>query len=178
LIKISVIINIVIGFLILYTLFIISIYKEIFDTNLKIQDLLNIKVNLLFGDKKYSCVGFIDTGNNLCDPLTQKPVFIIDLDVIKNILPINCFESLNKSISENNVDELLNIPEISKYIRLVPFSSLGKANGLLISIKIDKITLKLNKVLYKFENPVLGISNQKLDGRNKYQMIIPFKLFV
>lgn len=43
------------------------------------------KVDIYFNNKKYKVNGFLDTGNKLKDPITNKPVIILKENIIKNI---------------------------------------------------------------------------------------------
>ena len=79
----------------------------------------------------------------------------------------------------NHLDELLggdfsNIPEEikEKYIsrlKFIPFSSLGKQNGMLIGIKAESI--KINNKEPK-ENIIIGIYNKSLTKRGEYRALI------
>ena len=71
-------------FLIIFSPIIIYIYirqvKEI-----KNNYNLYHKVNIYYQNKVYKVTGYLDTGNKLVDPLTKKPVVILNEKVIKSI---------------------------------------------------------------------------------------------
>ena len=70
------------------------------------------KVNIYFNNKVYKVNGFLDTGNKLKDPITNKPVIILKDNIIKNI---------------------------NDYY-LIPYTTI-KENGLIKCIKVDKIEI-------------------------------------
>lgn len=70
------------------------------------------KVNIYFNNKTYKVNGFLDTGNKLKDPTTNKPVIILKENIIKNI----------------------------KDYYLIPYTTI-KDKGVLKCIKVDKIEI-------------------------------------
>lgn len=98
------------------------------------------KANITFKQKTIDLTLLIDTGNNLHDPISGKPVIIIDKISASKILPISSLNILNKL--ENTADLFLNIPEsLKKYFRLVPFHAVGNKGELLLCFKPDKILI-------------------------------------
>jgi len=61
---------------------IIGIYGEKFLVRKVIPGLLKFKVELKFGDFSCNGKGFLDTGNELRDPLTNRPVLIAEYDLL------------------------------------------------------------------------------------------------
>ena len=62
-----------------------------------------------------------------------------------------------------------------KYIpklKLIPFSSLGKQNGMLIGIKADRIKIKKEETENVSENIIIGIYNKSLTKRGEYNALI------
>ena len=74
--------------------------------------------------------------------------------------------------------------EYIKRFRIIPFSSIGKQNGLMLGIKADKLVVeneyenkdekKEGKIVKK--NIIIGISKHKLDKFNKYNALIGLEL--
>lgn len=71
-------------FLIIFSPIIIYIYiRQV--RELKNNYQLYHKVNIYYKGKKYRVNGYLDTGNKLVDPLTNKEVIILKNNIIKNI---------------------------------------------------------------------------------------------
>jgi stage II sporulation protein GA (sporulation sigma-E factor processing peptidase) len=85
-----------------------------------------------------------DTGNSLIEPMTGKPVSIIE---------------------KNAIMQLDN--EHVKYI-FVPYNSVGKQHGLLQAFIADKISVDNVEI----EKAVIGVYEGKLSQSNKYEMIL------
>lgn len=110
----------------------------------------------------------IDTGNFLKDPISKMPVIIVEKNLLLNILPEEILNNL-KEIIEGKIE----IPNsyMSK-IRLIPFKSLGKENGLLLGVKADKITVDYQDKKIKCNDVIIGIYNGELSKTHKYAALI------
>ena len=122
-------------------------------------------------------IAMIDTGNMLKEPISNTPVIVVEHTLL--------YESMPKEIL-NNLDELLggdfsNIPEEirEKYIsklKLIPFSSLGKQNGMLIGIKAESVTIKNQDKEETKENIIIGIYNKSLTKKGEYRVLMGIEL--
>ena len=115
----------------------------------------------------------LDTGNSLCDPLTKSPVIITEFEYIKDILP----NDLKVVFYENKENDLTNLyeklsPKISTRIRVIPFESVGKQNGMLIGFKPDKVEIFNDSENYIVHDVIIGIYNYKLSKDNLYQGLL------
>ncbi len=123
-------------------------------------------------------IAMIDTGNMLKEPISNTPVIVVEHTLL--------YESVPKEIL-NNLDKLLggdfsNIPEEirEKYIsklKLIPFSSLGKQNGMLIGIKAEYVKIKNQDKEEKKENIIIGIYNKSLTKKGEYRALIGMDVF-
>lgn len=112
---------ILIGGLIGFFTIIIS-FKSI-KNKLSKKDML-CNISIIFEEGKVDINAIIDTGNFLREPLTGKPVIIVEKDVLKNVIPVEILENMQEII---NGKKILEEKYMSK-IRLIPFSALGTQN--------------------------------------------------
>ena len=61
-------------------------------------------------------------------------------------------------------------------IRLIPFSSLGRKNGLLLGISVDEIEVEFEDITRKIENAIIGIYNDTLSSTKKYNALVGLDL--
>ena len=113
----------------------------------------------------------IDTGNLLKDPITNSPVIIIEKNKLSNILPKEILENSEKIINGKYEFSDENLKYASKF-RVLPFSSLGKQNGMLLGFKVDKIEAEINDEDIIREDAIVGIYDKKLSSRNQYEGLI------
>lgn len=138
-----------------------------------IPQILKYKVELRFADKVCQGDGFLDTGNGLHDPLTSKPVMVAEYDLLKDCLPDD-FKSLIENCSDEN-QRLNGLADCSmaQRLRIIPFSSIGKKNGILIGLRCDEAIVKAKKNDLLIKNMVVGIYHEKLSADGDYQLLIP-----
>lgn len=142
----------------------INWYKKIV---IKKQSFYNIVMDK--NGKNISLNALLDTGNSLKEPITKKPVTIVEFDAIKNILP----EKLKVIFYEKQEDNLEKLLELGSKadIRLIPFKSLGKENGLLIGIKIDTLNIDTYPPTI-IKDAIVGIANFPLSNNAFYNAIL------
>lgn len=136
------------------------IIQYVFKVNkrmMKINDLIcNLEIDV--GGKIIHTKAFVDSGNTLKDPITQKAVIIIEKEKVKQALKdenIDYEEILKNEASQQDSDIR---------IRLIPFKSIGKQNGMLLGIqaRLVKIIQKdENEII--LENVILGLYDKKIN---------------
>ena len=162
----TVILGAIIAFCVILTAF------TIVKTKITKKDMFcDIEISL--NNNKIETKAMIDTGNMLKEPISQTPVIVVEHTLL--------YESMPKEIL-NNLDELLggdfsNIPEeISKEyvskLKLIPFSSLGKQNGMLLGIKAKQVKIKNQDKEEIKDNIIIGIYNKSLTKRGEYRALI------
>ncbi len=127
------------------------------------------KIEILMSGKAVSLNALVDTGNMLSDPLTQTPVVVAEFERIKNILPQKfneVYSEFKHSPESIMLDE--NIGEIAQRLRIIPFSSLGATESMLLGFKPDAV--KIDKQLR--EDIIIGIYANHLSSNNTYEALL------
>jgi len=135
------------------------------------------EIEIQINGKKIETIAMLDTGNLLKEPITNTPVVVVEHTLL--------YECIPKAIL-NHLDELLggefdNIPEeirntyISK-LKFIPFSSLGKENGMLLGIKAEFINIKNIDRESKKKDIIVGIYNKSLTKRGEYRALMGIEL--
>ena len=75
----------------------------------------------------------------------------------------------------NNISEEIKKEYITK-LKFIPFSSLGKQNGMLIGIKAESIKIIEEEKERIKENVIVGIYNKSLTKRGEYRALIGIEL--
>ena len=130
-------------------------------------------IEIYFGDKKEKVKVLIDSGNMLKDPINGYPVIVVEKDKIEKILPEELIETLD-IIKGGDLQGLEN-RYISK-IRLIPFASLGKQNGMLVGIKVEKIKVIFKEKEEFINDVIIGIYDNKITKENKYNGLVGLDL--
>ncbi|MDR2903810.1 MAG: sigma-E processing peptidase SpoIIGA [Clostridiales bacterium] len=131
-------------------------------------------LKIYFDDRTISVNGLVDTGNSLFDPATDAPVIIAEFMSIKTVLP----EKVRRLFLEQREDDLPAVLEnvegtaFAGRIRMIPFTSLGMRNGILIGFKPDKVEILNEKENLTIDNAVIGIYNFRLTRNSEYQALL------
>ena len=145
---------------------------KIVKTRLNKKDMLHA-VQITINNKTVNVTALLDTGNLLKDPITGFPVIVVEHRVLDKIVPEQILKNLNKIIG-GEIDELTNNVEFSNTIsrfRMIPFSSLGKQNGLLLGIKADNVNIELNEKTECINNVIVGIYDKSFTKNGTYSAI-------
>lgn len=135
------------------------------------------EIEIQLNGKKIQTTAMIDTGNLLKEPITNIPVIVVEHTLLYDCIPKEILNHLEELLG----GEFDNIPEKIKQLymaklKFIPFSSLGKQNGMLLGIKAESITIKDRDIEKKKENIIIGIYNKSLTKRGEYRALMGIEL--
>ena len=127
-------------------------------------------------NKTTQAKAILDTGNFLKEPITGSPVVIVEKNSLTSILPIHLLDNIKLIIDgKKELDNDLN--EILPKLRVIPFNSLGKQNGMLLGIKADFLIIKTQEEeKSKINNVIIGIYDGNLTKDGSYNSLISLEL--
>lgn len=112
----------------------------------------------------------LDTGNMLKDPISGDAVIMVEKNKLYKILPNEMLDNTNKFLGGEfeNAESL----EYRKRIRFIPFTSVGKQNGMLLGIKPDlvKIITDVDEIVN--EKTIIGVYEKTFSKYGKYSGLI------
>lgn len=126
-------------------------------------------VELVFGEKKITCKGFLDTGNHLREPVSKRPVVIADLDGIKDILPEELIDYAKDFMSDaihKNIDRFV------VRIKWIPYHAVGTEEGILPGIVFDEVNILKEDGVVHNPNITVAIYQGKLTVDDSYHIIL------
>ncbi len=103
------------------------------------KQILLQRVEISLNGKKAKLVALLDTGNELVDPVSGKPVLVAEATALLHLFPKE-LQNLFERYGDNNVMKVIEKAGKSAkdyHMRLIPFSSIGKANGLFLGFQPD-----------------------------------------
>lgn len=131
----------------------------------------NLQLN--FKERKININAMIDTGNLLKEPITGKSVVVVEKEELYELLPKSILDESENIISGKN--EMENI-EYAEKLKLIPFTSLGRENGLLLGFKIDSIIVEYDDNLKQVNDVIVGIYDKVLSKSRTYTSLIGLDL--
>lgn len=135
------------------------------------------EVEIQLNGKVIETTAMIDTGNLLKEPITNTPVVVVEHTLLYDCIPKEILNHLDELLGGdfNNISEEIKEKYITK-LKFIPFSSLGKQNGMLLGIKADNIKIKDSEKIEKKENIIIGIYNKSLTKRGEYRALMGIEL--
>lgn len=155
-----------IGFIITYIAF------KVIKNKLSKKDII-YDIAIEIDKKQVQVKAMLDTGNMLKDPITQTPVIVVEKEKLYGILPSGLLDHLENMIGGEG-ENILSSSEEEKYLhklRMIPFHSIGKQNGLMLGIKADKVEILQEENIIN-DNVIIGIFNQSLSKNHHYSALI------
>lgn len=151
----------VVGFIITYVAF--KVVKTRMNKNELIYEIV-LKIN----EKELTTKVMLDTGNMLKDPISNNPVILIEKKILYDILPKELLENTKNMLGGDfkNNDDLEN--EYRTRLRIIPFTSVGKQNGMMLGIKVDeiKIITDIDEIINT--NAIVCVYEKEFSKRGKY----------
>lgn len=128
-------------------------------------------IEIIFEGKTERIKAMIDSGNLLRDPISKVPVIVVEKEVLKNVIPIEIINNLEKILKGEEIDNEVILRYMSK-LKIIPFSSIGKENGMLLGIKIDGISVFTENGKIKIKSAIIGIYDKPLCRNGEYKGLV------
>ena len=134
---------------------------------------IKIKINGI----ELETIAMIDSGNILKEPITGTPVIVVESTLLEEALPREILNNLEKIIGGDfeGVKEDIKKEYLTR-LKLIPYSSLGKQNGMLVGIKTEYIEIENEEQIKKIENVIIGIYNKSLTKKGEYRALVGIEL--
>ena len=154
----------------------IKISLKIIKTKITSKDMY-CKIKFKLNEKLIETKAMIDTGNLAKEPITNTPVVIVESSLLENVLPSQILNNLEKILCGDlsQISKEMQEKYISK-LRCIPFSSLGKQNGMLLGIRADEIEVETDEEKKTSKNIIIGIYDKSLTKRGEYRALIGMEL--
>lgn len=162
--------TILLGIVIAFSVLIISF--RFFKSKISKNDLFcNIKIK--FDNNEIQTKAMLDTGNFLKEPITNIPVVILEHHLLKGVIPNEIIDNIEDILGGdlNNLSIEIKNKYMSK-LKIIPFSSLGKQNGMLLGIKATCMEIEEENNVKKADKVIIGVYNKKLSKSGKYHALI------
>lgn len=139
-----------------------------------IREKLLVQLIISFDRKAIMLHALVDTGNSLYDPLTNMPVVVVEFSAIKELLPAD-IRNIFENDSDNDLSKVTSTISSSDWFsrfRLIPFTSLGRENGMLIGFRPDYIEIGTESEKKGVRDVIIGIYNRALSRNEQYKALL------
>lgn len=128
-------------------------------------------VEIKVDDKVTQIKAMLDTGNGLKEPITGNPVMIVEKEKMSGLLPDDILNDTNKIIGGDWGENEDNIKYRARF-HIIPFSSIGKQNGMLLGFKVDEVKVKNDIEEIINQKVIVCLYNETLSKTNAYSALI------
>lgn len=138
------------------------------------RSILKLPVILKFGDVHLPVEALIDTGNQLRDPLSQRPVMVIEYGVLKPLLPESVGPLFERG-EDPDVDMVISGlagTVWSARVRMIPFTSIGRSKGMLIAFRADEVIVAKDDRPIKLKDVAVAVYNKPLSPEGSYRALL------
>ncbi|MDA8213131.1 MAG: sigma-E processing peptidase SpoIIGA [Clostridia bacterium] len=141
-----------------------------------VETFCRVSFKISVDGKEKELVGLLDTGNQVRDPLSQFPVVIVELGAIRELLPPGIQDRLRERLAPEIWELMAGLEHESDWLerwRVLPFTSVGKAKGVLLGFRPDYIEFQSGQTTIKEKQVVVGLYHHPLSGDGSYRALLP-----
>jgi len=134
-------------------------------------------VTIGINNKSKNLRAYIDTGNELTDPMMGKPVIVVNIECIRNIIGEDLYDGVlcfykNKS---SNYENLLNMNDNVK-LRIIKYNTISSIGEKMICIVPDNV-----EIIYEDKNimnvdAIIGLYPKEISQKDDYDALLFKKL--
>ncbi len=132
------------------------------------KKLMICELEIFYNGKTRKIKTMLDTGNLLKEPISKADVVIVEKESLEGIISKDLLEDMTDILQGKFIED----ESIHSYkFKLIPFSSLGNDNGLLVGFKPDYIKVYGEEECVR-DDVLVGIYDGKLSRTNMYTSLI------
>ncbi len=138
------------------------------------ENIFKMGLLIKWGSRQVKVDALMDSGNQLKDPMTKKPVVVVEYAVLKALLPVE-IQTYFEEGGEPDVWKILSSLGENNYasrFSVIPFQSLGHFNGLMVGFRPDQIVIESRGRLLQAGKVVIGIYHKKIDPEGAYHALL------
>lgn len=110
-------------------------------------------VEVFYQGRSKQMTAWLDTGNRLTEPCSNRPVSVVSADSCREL-----FQTVAG-------------------VLYIPYQSVGKKDGVLPTVRVDRMEIEMKGRKVTVEQPFLAISKEALSPNNDYQMLLNEKIW-
>jgi stage II sporulation protein GA (sporulation sigma-E factor processing peptidase) len=120
-----------------------------------------------------TCLGLLDTGNRLNDPLTRIPVMVMESSLWEGHLPA----SWKGRLTQTGADTLLLEADGQSFawqdrMRLVPYRGINRGASFMLALKPDLVMIQIGGETFSSKRVLIGLDGGTLSGDGAYRAVI------
>lgn len=132
-----------------------------------------VPVTFVLGEVVLEIEGYLDTGNHLHDPVTRKPVVVLDYAVVRSFLTPAARAFIEAVAEGGNLPPVpVDDPWLAR-LRLIPYRSVQRRSGLMPGLRADEVRLGRGERSVSHRSVVLGLELAGGLGKDGCRALVP-----
>lgn len=144
-------------------------FKEIEFRHIQANQLIDIEIKI--GDKCLYSKGLLDTGNQLVEPLSKRPVVIVEARLFYGLYPEETIDQIIRFSETATIDDD-DSDRLSSRLTVIPYRAVGQSNPFLIGIRPDCIKLFSEGGVIETSKVLIAIQDKELSSDQSFTSII------
>jgi len=129
------------------------------------------------GDLSSTLNAFIDTGNELTDPMTGKPVIVVNIKSLRNILSDELYCNILRFYENKDYDYKSLLSENNNCnLRIIRYDTISSKGERMVIFTPDNIEVKGNGKSIPVVDAVIGIYPNKISRKEDYDALLFCKI--
>lgn len=139
-----------------------------------VRTIYRVPVEITCDGQKIKMTALVDTGNHLKDPLNRQSVIIVDAEALRTVLPqeVSAVALALEQGDPGALEQLTSLKTWRTRLRLIPFNSIGRTNGMMLGFRPDEVKIGARSLLGDFQ-PTIAIHPNNLDPFGEYRALVP-----
>ncbi len=133
-------------------------FKEIKDRILKHNYKRTVRISI--GNKRKIFRGYIDTGNELTDPVTGKPVMVINIDCLRDLIGDEMHKRIIDFYQNKSYENLITEKNLMN-VRIIKYNTISNSGESMVCIVPDEIEI-INEKNNIFIDALIGIHPKRI----------------
>lgn len=134
-----------------------------------------MRVTFHYNNVAITTTGYVDSGNQLIDPLTKKHIVVCDYSIAKQLFTYEQIKQMKIAMESYHFEQLEGY--FSKPIDIVPYHDISGQPQFMLAIKPEKFTIYLKKQKILVSNVSIGIQFNQLAEDGSYHCLLHPALF-
>jgi stage II sporulation protein GA (sporulation sigma-E factor processing peptidase) len=122
-------------------------------------------VQIEYHGKSITGMGYLDTGNQLREPLSGCPVAVIGFRFVSELFSKEEIDLINQYPNGDGTEKKV-------FLHYIPFHSVGTEKGFLLGFKADRLKIGRDGNARIVSEPWLGIYQHEISSKGEYEMLL------
>ncbi|WP_273839785.1 sigma-E processing peptidase SpoIIGA [Halalkalibacter alkalisediminis] len=134
-----------------------------------------VDVEMTISGYTFTARGLIDSGNQLSDPLTKKPVMIIEAQLLYSYFNKEAVDHIMSFHEQPEVEEGFD-ERLLERASIIPYRVIGQSSPFITGLKPDQVIIYYQNQQFVTKNVLLGLHDKELSPDGAFKCIVHPKL--